>query len=125
MSSAIDEAVARIADYGSQSLVDGNREMYEWLRNGVPVEVEDSEGHKSIVRATVIDFRNETNNDLLAVQQFTVHGEKIRRPDVVIFINGLPLVVLELKNPADINADIESAYNQIQTYKNDIPQLFT
>ena len=58
------------------------------------------------------------------MQQFTVHGQNIRRPDVVIFINGLPLVVIELKNPTDENADIESAYNQIQTYKADIPQPF-
>jgi len=123
--SAINEAVDKIADYSSQSLVEGNREMYEWMRNGVPVEVEDSEGHKSIIKARVIDFDRFDNNDFLAVQQFTIHGDKIRRPDIVVFINGLPLVVLELKNPADINADIESAYNQIQTYKNDIPQLFT
>ncbi|WP_419615739.1 type I restriction endonuclease subunit R, partial [Thiolapillus sp.] len=123
-SSALEEAVQKIASYGSQSLVDGNREMYEWIRNGVPVEVEDAEGHKSILRARVIDFEQTDANDFLAVQQFTVHGEKVRRPDIVVFINGLPLVVFELKNPADLNADIEDAYNQIQTYQNDIEQLF-
>ncbi|MEO6138967.1 MAG: type I restriction endonuclease subunit R [Luteimonas sp.] len=117
-----DEAVAKLAAYGAQSLVDGNREVYDWLRNGVPIERVESSGHRNVLRARVIDF--DGSNDLLAVQQFTVHGQKVRRPDIVLFVNGLPLVVIELKNPADINADYEAAYNQIQTYKTDIPQLF-
>ncbi len=117
-------AVAKLADYANQSLTDGNREVYGWLRGGVPVEVTGSDGHRAIERLKVIDFDEPASNDLLAVQQFTVHGQQIRRPDVVVFINGVPLVVVELKNPADENADIEAAYNQIQTYKVDIPQLF-
>lgn len=117
-------AVTRVADYANQSLIDGNREVYGWLRGGVPVEVIGEDDHRSIERLQVIDFTNPASNDLLAVQQLTVHGHSIRRPDVVVFINGLPLVVIELKNPADENADIEAAYNQIQTYKADIPQLF-
>ncbi|MDP1051631.1 type I restriction endonuclease, partial [Klebsiella quasipneumoniae] len=80
------------------------------LRNGVPIDRVEPDGRRTIVRARVLDF--EGDNDLLAVQQLTVHGQKIRRPDIVLFINGLPLVVVELKNPADINADIEAAYNQ-------------
>ena len=120
--SEIDAAVAKAADYGSQSLVDGNREMYDWLRNGVPVERVETDGRQVVLRVPVIDF--DGRNDLLAVQQFTVHGQKVRRPDIVLFVNGLPLVVIELKNPADLNADYEKAYNQIQTYKADIPQLF-
>ncbi len=123
-STAIEEATIKLSDYGSQSLIEGNREMYDWIRNGVPVEIKDAEGHKSIIRAKLIDFQNIEQNDFLAVQQFTVHGDKVRRPDIVVFINGLPIVVIELKNPSDINADIESAYNQIQTYKDDIQQLF-
>lgn len=118
----VDQAVALVAGYGSQSVVDGNKEVYDWLRNGVPIDRVEPDGRRTIVRARVLDF--EGDNDLLAVQQLTVHGQKIRRPDIVLFINGLPLVVVELKNPADINADIEAAYNQIQTYKADIPQLF-
>ena len=117
-----DEASAKVSGYGSQSLVDGNREVYDWLRNGVPIERVEPDGRRNVLRVRVIDFSG--GNELLAVQQFTVHGQKIRRPDVVLFVNGLPLVVIELKNPADINADIESAWNQIQTYKADIPQLF-
>lgn len=121
-SKEVDTATTAVATYASQSVVDGNKEVYDWLRNGVPVERIEADGRRNKLRVRVIDFAG--GNDLLAVQQFTVHGQKIRRPDVVLFINGLPLVVIELKNPADINADIEAAYNQIQTYKADIPQLF-
>lgn len=121
-STETDEAVTRLALYGAQSLVEGNKEVYDWMRNGVPVERIESDGTRSILRVQVIDFAGQ--NDLLAVQQFTVHGQQIRRPDIILFVNGLPLVVIELKNPADLNADILSAFNQIQNYKTDIPQLF-
>lgn len=121
-STEADDAVTRLALYGAQSLVEGNKEVYDWMRNGVPVERIESDGTRSILRVQVIDFSGQ--NDLLAVQQFTVHGQQIRRPDIILFVNGLPLVVIELKNPADLNADILSAFNQIQNYKTDIPQLF-
>jgi len=117
-----DEAVDKLSGYGAQSLVGGNKEVYDWLRNGVPVQRIEADGTRAVLRVRVIDF--DGANDLLAVQQFTVHGLKVRRPDLVLFVNGLPLVVIELKNPADLNADIEAAWNQIQTYKADIPQLF-
>jgi type I restriction enzyme R subunit len=120
--SDIDAAVARLQGYGTQSLIDGNRELYDWLRNGVPVERVEDDGRRTVVRVCVVDPSG--HNDLLAVQQFVVQGQKLRRPDIVLFVNGLPLVVIELKNPADLNADFESAYHQIQTYKADIPQLF-
>lgn len=118
----IDEVVDKLSGYGAQSLVDGNKEVYDWLRNGVPVQRIEPDGRRTVLRAQVIDF--DGANDLLAVQQFTVHGLKVRRPDLVLFVNGLPLVVIELKNPVDLHADIEAAWNQIQTYKTDIPQLF-
>ena len=70
-----------------------------------------------------MDWSN-AQNDWLAVNQFTVIGSSNRRPDIVIFLNGLPLVVIELKAPESANADIRSAYNQLQTYKRDIPALF-
>lgn len=117
-----DEVAAKVASHGAQSLVEGNREIYDWLRNGVPLERIEADGRRTVLRVPVLDFEGE--NDLLAVQQFTVHGQKLRRPDIVLFVNGLPLVVIELKNPADPNADYEKAYHQIQTYKADIPQLF-
>ncbi|MDQ3494575.1 MAG: type I restriction endonuclease subunit R [Pseudomonadota bacterium] len=118
----IDEALTKVAMYGAQSVVDANKELYDWLRNGVPVERIEADGRRTVLRVRAMDAVGP--NDLLAVRQFTVHGQKIRRPDIVLFVNGLPLVVIELKNPADINADIGSAWNQIQTYKADIPQLF-
>lgn len=118
----LSEAFNKIAGYASQSLVDGNKELYDWLRNGVPVERVDADGHRTVSLLTVIDAKG--NNDFVALRQFTVQGQKLRRPDIVLMVNGLPLVLLELKNPADINADIESAYNQVNNYKTDIPQLF-
>lgn len=118
----VDAVVSKLATYGAQSIIDANKEIYGWLRNGVPIDRIESDGRRSTLLARVIDFNG--SNDLLAVRQFTLHGHKIRRPDVVLFVNGLPLVVIELKNPADIAADIESAWNQIQTYKADIPQIF-
>src|SRR5690606_37480938 len=121
-SAQVDEVVARVAGYGHQSLVDGNREIYDWLRNGVPLERNAADGRREVLRVPVLVF--DDGDDLLAVRQFTVQGSKLRRPDIVLFVNGLPLVVLELKNPAQLNADIESAFNQIQNYKAEIPQLF-
>ena len=118
----VDEVVNKLATYGAQSIVAGNKEAYDWLRNGVPLERTEADGRRSVIRVPVIDFAGP--NDLLAVRQFTIHGQKIRRPDIILFVNGLPLVVIELKNPANLTADHEAAYNQIQTYKADIPQLF-
>lgn len=118
------KAVDKLANYRSQSVVDGNKEVYDWIRNGVPVDVDLNDGTPSIIRLNVVDFKNPQQNNFLAVRQFTVHGNQVRRPDIVCFVNGLPLIVIELKNPTDINADIEAAYNQIQDYKSNIPQLF-
>ena len=75
-------------------------------------------------RANIIDFENPSNNEFLAVNQFTIIEHEDRRPDIIIFINGLPLVLIELKSASDENVGIENAFNQIQTYKRDIPSLF-
>jgi len=101
-----------------------NRAFHRLLVNGVPVEYQiDGETRGDFVR--LIDFANPKNNDWLAVNQFTVQGPRHnRRPDIVLFINGLPLVVIELKNPTDENADISKAYDQLQTYKEQIGDLF-
>lgn len=118
----VDEALAKVQLYAAQSLTEGNREFYGWVREGIPVDVTSADGTPQQLRLQVIDWNG--GNDLLAVQQFTVHGTKVRRPDIVLFINGLPLVVFELKNPAHLEADIEKAYADLQTYKREIPQLF-
>ena len=91
--------------------------------NGVPVEYQkDGETRGDYVR--LLDFENK-HNDWLAVNQFSIKGAKhTRRPDIILFLNGLPLVVIELKNPTDEKADIWKAYDQLQTYKEQISDLF-
>lgn len=118
----INEALNKVSGFGSQSIVEGNKSLYDWLRNGVEVDRTGSDGVPTVIRLKV--FSTDGDNDFSAVRQFTIHGKKVRRPDVILMVNGIPLVVIELKNPADENADIEAAYNQIQNYKHDIPQLF-
>jgi len=121
-SAEIDEAHQKLCTYSSQSIVEGNKEVYDWLRNGVPVDRVDSDGTRTVQRVAVISSNGD--NEIIATRQFTIMGEKPRRPDILIFVNGLPLVVIELKNPVDLSTDIESAYNQIENYKLDTPQLF-
>ena len=88
---------------------------------GVPVEVRRADGSISGEQARLIDFDNPDANDWLAVSQYTVIENKAnRRPDIVVFINGLPLGVIELKNPGDENATLDGAFNQLQTYKSQI-----
>ena len=83
-----------------------------------------TDGHIRTKRAYIVDFENPDNNDFLVTNQFTIIEHEERRPDLVIFVNGIPLVVIELKSATDENVGIEEAYNQIQTYKRDIPSLF-
>ena len=93
---------------------------------GVTVEHVGSDGHVRGAQVRVLDFGDPESNDWLAVNQFTVVENKHeRRPDIVLFVNGLPLVVVELKNPTDESATIWSAFHQLQTYKAEIPSLFT
>ena len=93
--------------------------------DGVTVEYRDQAGTIRGAQVRVIDFDDPTNNDWLAVNQFTVVANECeRRPDIVLFVNGLPLTVIELKNPADESATIWSAFQQLQTYKAEIPTLF-
>ena len=120
---ARDDAVKRLLDYAGQSLVDANREIYTWLRDGIPVEVEE-DGHRRGRSAQVFDFEDPDNNDWLLVNQFTVKGKMTCRPDLVVFVNGIPLGVIELKNPADEDTDVTVAFQQIQNYKAEIQQLF-
>ena len=101
-----------------------NRAFHRMLVNGVTVEYKAEDGSIRGTQARVIDFDEPNNNDFLAVNQFTIVGEDERRPDVLLFINGLPIGVIELKNAADQNTDIWKAFNQLQTYKTRIPELF-
>lgn len=125
---AREEAFRQLTHLGKPSLLLNNHAFHRLLVNGIEVEYK-KDGRTVSGRAYVADFENEDNNDWLAVNQYTVeashqNGKINRRPDVVIFVNGLPLAVIELKNAADEKATIWSAFNQLQTYKNDIPALF-
>ena len=121
---AIEDVVIQITRPNFPSLIQNNREFHRMLRDGVKVEFQ-SDGETKADFVRLIDKENTDNNEFLAVNQFTVRGPKSsKRPDIIIFINGLPIAVLELKNPADINTTIFDSYNQLQTYKEEIPDLF-
>jgi len=123
-SDAIEEAIRKVTRTDTPSLFENNRRFHKFLTDGVDVEYQ-AEGRTIYDKVWLIDFTNLNNNDWLAVNQLYVKENKTPRiPDVVIFINGLPLGVIELKNPTDENATIKGAFNQLQTYKNDIPSLF-
>lgn len=123
-SSAIDEAVHLIKKPQHTSLIQNNRAFHKLLLQGVAVDIKvNDEVRGEVVK--LIDFQDPLNNDFLVVNQFTIKGTKgNRRPDIIVFINGLPISVIELKNPADENADIFKAYNQLQTYKDELEDLF-
>jgi len=122
--SAIDEAVHILQKPQHATLIQNNRAFHKMLLQGISVDIKSDDETKGDV-VKLIDFENPLNNDFLVVNQFTIKGTKgNRRPDIVVFINGLPIAVIELKNPADENADIFKAYNQLQTYKDEIEDLF-
>jgi len=124
-SDACDYALRKLQQTNFPSLVEENRRLHQLMVDGVDVDITRDDGSTGTDKAKLIDFDNPSNNDWVAVNQFTViEAEHNRRPDVVVFVNGLPLVVIELKNPVDENATIDDAYNQLQTYKDEIPSLF-
>lgn len=120
---ALEEAYRRIVTFNSPNLIENNRSFHQLMTEGIEVSYKEN-GEIRTKRAYVIDFDDSSNNDFLAVNQFTVVEKEDRRPDVILFINGLPLVVIELKSASDEQVGIENAYNQIQTYKREIPSLF-
>jgi type I restriction enzyme R subunit len=125
-SEAREDAFRKLNRPEGPTLETRNRAIHRMLVDGVPVEYRRPDGSIAGAQATVIDFAEPDNNDWLAVNQFTVAENKYtRRPDVVLFINGLPLVIIELKNPADENATIWSAFQQLQTYKAELATLFS
>lgn len=112
---------------GETDLLKANELILSWFVSGIPQKVRDSSGVESSELVKVIDFENVDNNDFLVVNQLTVeHNSEAgaRRPDVVLFVNGLPLAVIELKNPLDLETDIWEAFNQLETYKEHITRLF-
>ncbi len=122
---AIQDAIRKITRTETPILYENNRRFHKYLTDGVDVEYQQN-GQTQYKTVKLIDFDKIDHNDWLVVNQFRVKetGKTARIPDVVIFINGLPIAVIELKNAADENATIKGAFNQLQTYKNDIPCLF-
>nr|WP_261891402.1 type I restriction endonuclease subunit R [Vibrio lentus] len=125
---ALNDVVNTVSSPDTPILIKNNRAFHKFVIEGVPVEytaVEDGESKTKHAHAQLMDFTTPDNNEFLIVNQFTITGTKgNRRPDVVVFINGLPISVIELKNPADEHADIWNAFNQLQTYKDEISDLF-
>ncbi|MEV4780101.1 type I restriction endonuclease subunit R [Burkholderia sp. LMU1-1-1.1] len=121
---ACEDALKHVLDLGIPSLLSANRHFHKLLVGGVPVQYQqEGETRGDFVR--LIDWAHPERNEWLAVNQFSVKGpHHTRRPDIILFVNGLPLVFIELKNPSDQNANIWKAYDQIQTYKEQIPDVF-
>ncbi|OJV69607.1 MAG: DEAD/DEAH box helicase, partial [Burkholderiales bacterium 64-34] len=121
---AREDAIKQVIDLSIPSLLSANRAFHKLLVGGVPVQYQkDGETRGDFVR--LIDWAHPEKNEWWAVNQFTIKGaHKTRRPDIILFVNGLPLVLLELKNPADENANIWKAFDQIETYKEQIPDVF-
>jgi len=121
----LEEALRKVRQAETPSLIEENRRLHRFLLEGVPVEVAREDGSIGGDTVRLIDFADTSANDWLAANQFTViEGRSNRRPDVVLFVNGLPLAVIELKSPGDENATLQGAFNQLQTYKDEIPSLF-
>ncbi|GIW41256.1 MAG: hypothetical protein KatS3mg076_1833 [Candidatus Binatia bacterium] len=122
---ALDEAFRRLTRPEGADVVHRNRAFHRMLVEGVTVEYRRADGSIAGAQVRAIDFEDPENDDWLAVNQFTVAENKhVRRPDVVLFVNGLPLAMIELKNPADENATIWTAFQQLETYKSELPTLF-
>ncbi|HOT63635.1 MAG TPA: type I restriction endonuclease, partial [Treponemataceae bacterium] len=121
---AREDAIKRIQRLASSELIANNEAFHRLLTEGINVSYQKN-GQTRGDLVWLIDFHDPENNDFLVVNQFTIIENHVnKRPDVILFVNGIPLVVIELKNPADENATITSAFKQLQTYKDAIPSLF-
>lgn len=122
---AKEDALKKVLRTESPNALINNETFHRYLTDGVDVEVRTDSGIRG-EKVYIVDFAHPQNNEFLAVNQFTVvEGNQNKRPDIILFINGLPLVVIELKNAVEENANLKSAFNQLQTYKQAIPSLFT
>jgi len=119
-----DEVVRVVTKSEIGDLLERNRAFYALLRNGVPVSYR-VDGEAQTRQAMLVDFENPQANSFIAVNQLEIRGTRGKRiPDVILFVNGLPLVVMELKHPLNEKADLQAAFNQLQTYKAEIGDLF-
>ena len=123
---ALDDAFRRLTRPEGSTLEARNRAFHRQLTEGITVEARAADGATRGAQVNVVDFGDPQANDWLAVNQFTVtERDRTRRPDIVLFVNGLPLGIIELKNPADEDADVWAAWRQLQTYKAELPNLFS
>lgn len=123
---AREEALKKALRTTTISLFENNQAFHRMLTEGIDVKFGIGDGKAKTDKVWLVDFSNPANNEFLAINQFTViENHNNKRPDIVLFVNGLPLVVIELKNAIDENADTKAAFNQLQTYKQLIPSLFT
>jgi len=121
----VEEAIKRLLRADSQSLIDENARLHKLITDGISVEHRGEDGLLRTSRLWLVDFENVESNDWTVVNQFTiVEDGKNRRPDLIVMVNGLPLALLELKNPRAEHATLKSAWNQLQTYRQDIPSVF-
>lgn len=119
------EVAGRVSRISSPDLLVDNHDFHALLTDGVNIEYRHADGSIRTAQARLFDFDNPLNNDFVAVNQLTViQGDINRRPDIVLYVNGLPLAVIELKNAVDSKANLQAAFNQIQTYKQQISSLF-
>ncbi|MCV5132022.1 type I restriction endonuclease, partial [Escherichia coli] len=119
-----EQVISRITRAESPDLIASNKAFHHWLLEGVPVQYRRDE---ELIHdhALLVDFSQPQNNRFMVVNQMTISGTKQpRRPDIICFINGIPLAVVELKSPVDDKVDIWDAYHQLQTYKDEIRDLF-
>lgn len=121
---AREEAVKKVLRTDNPDIISNNQLFHQFLTDGVTIEYR-KDGRIVYDKVWLFDFQNPDNNEFLAINQFTIiENDHNRRPDTVLFVNGLPIVVIELKNPADEKATLNKAYQQFQTYKSEIPSLF-
>lgn len=118
------QAVREVLRLASPDLIDANQKFHTFLTEGVEVEYQ-HQGQTRGDKVWLVDFEQPAHNEFLAVNQFTLIEHSKRRPDVILFVNGLPLVVIELKNPAKEETNVRKAFEQLQTYQQEIPSLFT
>lgn len=120
---AVEEAIAKIRAIDTGSLVQRNERFTEYMQNGVEVNYFDGKEQRA-TRVKLIDYDTPLRNNFTVANQWTVEERSVRRADIVVFVNGLPLVVVELKSPSRENTDVSEAYAQLRNYMIEIPSLF-
>ena len=121
-----EEAIRKALITDSPSLIINNKNFHKMLTDGIDVTYHDTKLGEVSEKIYLFDFKNEKNNDFMVINQMTIiEAGKNRRPDLIVYVNGFPLVVIELKSAINEEATINKAYHQLQTYKSDIASLFT